>query len=101
MAVKEHIFDTLAEASQACAAHIADLLQQALAARQSASLAVSGGRTPQQMLSLLSQTPLPWSAIGITLADERWVPPDDSRSNEKLLRETLLQHHAAEARFQQ
>lgn len=99
MAVTEQIFDTLAEASRAGATHIADLLQQALAARQNASLAVSGGRTPQQLLALLGKTPLAWDHIGVTLADERWVPPDDPQSNEKLLRETLLQHHGANARF--
>jgi 6-phosphogluconolactonase len=99
MAVKEHIFDTLMEASQACATYIAELLQQALLVRESASLAVSGGQTPRQMLSLLNKAMLPWSAIGVTLADERWVPPHHPKSNEKLLRETLLRYQAANARF--
>jgi 6-phosphogluconolactonase len=42
---------------------------------------------------------LDWSKVSITLADERWVPPDHADSNESLVRKTLLTGHAAAARF--
>jgi 6-phosphogluconolactonase len=37
--------------------------------------------------------------VTVTLADERWVPPQNLRSNELLLRETLLRGAAAAAQF--
>lgn len=78
---------------------VAERLKQALDTRERASLAVSGGSTPKPFFEKLREKPLDWSRIDITLADERWVPTDSADSNERLLRETLLQGPAAAARF--
>lgn len=78
---------------------IADQLRTALEQRPRASLAVSGGRTPKSMLQQLSQQKLDWHRVDITLADERWVPEDDSASNTALIRAWLLQNDASEATF--
>ncbi|MFV8835670.1 6-phosphogluconolactonase [Aquisalimonas sp.] len=64
-----------------------------------ASLVVSGGNTPVPLFRALSATELPWTRIDVILADERWVAPDHDDSNERLVRETLLQGNAAGARF--
>ncbi|WP_320823606.1 6-phosphogluconolactonase [Reinekea sp.] len=64
-----------------------------------ASLAVSGGRTPVDLLQRLSRAELDWSRIWVTLVDERWVDVTDEASNERLVRDNLLIHHAAQARF--
>jgi len=64
-----------------------------------ASLAVSGGRTPVDLLQQLSRADIDWSRIWVTLVDERWVEITDEASNERLVRENLLIHHAAQARF--
>ncbi len=64
-----------------------------------ASLVVSGGSTPVPLFARLSQADLDWGRVSITLADERWVPTDDTASNEKLIRETLLVERAASATF--
>ncbi|HSB98008.1 MAG TPA: 6-phosphogluconolactonase [Spongiibacteraceae bacterium] len=74
-------------------------LEAGLAARDSALLVVSGGNTPVPLFNKLARVPLPWHKISVTLADERWVAPDDPRSNERLLRESLLTGHAASAQF--
>ncbi len=63
------------------------------------SLVVSGGRTPVGFFHLLSQQQLDWSAVTITLADERWVDNQHKDSNEKLVRENLLINEAHRANF--
>jgi 6-phosphogluconolactonase len=72
---------------------------QAVAERGSAGLIVSGGRTPRPMFEALSRKPLPWNRVKITLADERLVPATDAQSNERLVRDHLLQNEAQAAVF--
>lgn len=74
-------------------------LEAALAERGTALLAVSGGKTPVPFFRALSVMELDWSKVQITLADERWVPPDHEDSNERLVREHLLKGPAADAQF--
>lgn len=64
-----------------------------------ASLAVSGGSTPGLLFDALSKTPLDWERVLVSLVDERDTPADHERSNERLVRERLLQNYAAPARF--
>lgn len=97
--VRERRFDTEDSLLAALATDIRHGLEAALAARESASLVVSGGRTPVPLFRLLRATPLDWSRVYVTLADERWVEPDDAASNEGLVRRELLQDGAARARF--
>lgn len=78
---------------------IADILLQGISENGQASLAVSGGSTPVDLFKKLSSLSLPWKHISICLVDERWVEPDDTDSNEKLVRTHLLQNHAAAASF--
>ncbi|SEQ75896.1 6-phosphogluconolactonase [Sphingobium sp. YR768] len=95
----EHLFATGADAAADIATRIAAILSDAIAARGVASIAVSGGRSPRPVLEALSATDLDWSKVVVTLVDERWVSPDSGDSNERLVRETLLQGAAASARF--
>ena len=75
------------------------ILQQAIAARGSASLVVSGGRTPRRLFDLLAQSPLDWSKVSVTLADERLVARGHADHNAGLVRAHLLQGKAAAAQF--
>lgn len=88
---------------QALAAALAETvaieLKSAIAERSEASIAVSGGSTPEQFFNALSQTDVDWGQVAVTLVDERWVPPDHERSNAALVAGTLLQNRAAAARF--
>jgi 6-phosphogluconolactonase len=95
----EHLFADGAQAAAGLATRIATLLGDAIATRGTASLALSGGRSPKPVLEALATTPLDWSKVVVTLVDERWVAPDAPDSNERLLRETLLTGPAAAARF--
>ena len=63
------------------------------------SLAVSGGTTPVNLYDGLSLVDLSWHNVTITLTDERWVPVDHTASNERMVRQHLLQNSAQGARF--
>jgi 6-phosphogluconolactonase len=85
--------------SRALSALIAASLKAAIAARGLASLVVSGGKSPTRLFELLRAENLDWSRVCVALADERWVDPSEQGSNEKLVRDVLLQGSAAAARF--
>jgi len=95
----EHRFEDCAELADALAQTVAKDLRRGIAVRSAAALVVSGGTTPKKFLATLAQQDLDWAKITITLADERWVPPTHARSNEHLLRESLLTGRAAAATF--
>lgn len=88
--------DALAER---IAAEITDRLHDAMQTGGQATLAVSGGSTPVRLFRALSQRMVPWERVSITLVDERWVPADHERSNERLVRENLMIDRAAAANF--
>lgn len=75
------------------------LLEQAIVSRNEAFFVVSGGSTPKPLFQYLSNQPLDWRKVTITLADERCVDPRESSSNARLVKEHLLQNHASKARF--
>lgn len=76
-----------------------EALDVGLANNGSASLMCSGGSTPGPLYEQLSTSDLDWSKISVGLVDDRWVEPAHDRSNEKLLRSTLLKNAGAAARF--
>lgn len=93
------ILDDREEAS-ALAAELAALhLSRALTRHGKASFMASGGSSPWRMFSLLSRETLDWSRVTVGLVDDRWVPADDAGSNERGIREKLLQGPAAQAGF--
>lgn len=99
MPVARHTFDTRAALASALAGTIAAQLSDAVEARGSATLAVSGGTTPAVMFAKLSRAEIDWSRVTVALVDERFVPPDSPRSNARLVREKLLQDEAGQADF--
>ena len=54
------------------------------------SVAFPGGRSPVGLLNLLTSEDLAWRDIDIFFTDERCVPPDDSRSNYRLINDLLI-----------
>ncbi len=65
-----------------------------VAARGRFTLVLSGGRTPEATYALLTSPEwigqLPWDKTFLFFGDERFVPPDDSRSNFHMARQALL-----------
>lgn len=92
-------FDNDDSVAEALAGAVAEQLRSAIRARGQATMALSGGTTPIQFMRKLATQELDWNAVTVTLADERWVPPQDPRSNARLIHENLLHGRAAAAHF--
>jgi 6-phosphogluconolactonase len=60
------------------------------------SVALAGGETPRSTYEHLARSPfldrIPWDIVHFFWGDERWVPPSDPDSNERMARRTLLDH---------
>ncbi len=94
-----HAYASHQQMSQQLAVQLANELQNAIAKRGSASMAVSGGSTPADLYRALSATDLNWSKVNIVLIDERWVDPGEAGSNQDFIQSTLLKGQAAAAKF--
>lgn len=81
------------------ASHLAGELETALLHSDRASFAVPGGTTPGPVFDELCAADIDWSRVDVLLTDERQVPPDHDRSNERLIRERLLVSRARAASF--
>jgi 6-phosphogluconolactonase len=55
-------------------------------------MALSGGRTPWQMLRLLADEKVPWKGVHVVQVDERVAPACDPDRNLTHLRESLMKH---------
>jgi 6-phosphogluconolactonase len=71
---------------------IAAEARTAVAARGRFVLAVSGGKTPWQMLRALANEEVPWANAHVFQVDERIAPAGDPDRNLTHLRESLLSH---------
>ncbi len=99
MSVTQHHFATRGQASIALARAITRQLSRRLKVHQGATLVVSGGSSPLQVLGHLSATPLPWSRIHVLASDERMVDPSDPASNLGMIRRQLAIDRAAEVQL--
>ena len=100
MTAAMHVFDNGAGLAEGLADAVASALSSAIAAHGEACIAVSGGSTPKAFFKALSMKTIDWPKVVVTLVDERFVSPDSDRSNEKLVRDNLIVHAAAAARFE-
>jgi len=94
-----HVYDSLTTLHQALAYRVAQDLEEAIAARGSASLMLSGGNTPRPFLARLAAESVDWAKVTVGLVDERWVEPESGASNENLVRSELLANGAEAAYF--
>jgi 6-phosphogluconolactonase len=77
--------------AMAAANAIADALAAAIDRNGRATLALSGGSTPAETYRrLAAHRGVDWSRVHVCQVDERCVPPNDSHSNWRMIRETLL-----------
>ncbi len=93
------LMDDASAVAARLASDVAGRLRDALLRRDRVSLAVSGGSTPKVFFEMLSRATLEWTRVDVTLVDERWVGADDPASNERLVRQHLIQNAAASANF--
>jgi 6-phosphogluconolactonase len=71
---------------------IAAEARAAVAARGLFIVAVSGGRTPWQMLRVLAVEDVPWKSVHVVQVDERVAPEGDPERNLTHLRASLRDH---------
>ncbi len=84
-------YPTPEDAAKACARHIFNLLEEALAGERDATFAISGGSTPKLLFAQLAKTRFDWSRVHLFWVDERAVTPTDPQSNYRLALEHLIQ----------
>lgn len=88
--MKIHVYPDDETVARNAAALIAAELRAAVASRGRFIMAVSGGRTPWQMLRALADEPLPWQHVHLFQVDERVAPATDPDRNLAHLRASLL-----------
>jgi 6-phosphogluconolactonase len=97
--IRQEIFDDGPSMAEALADRVAAMLRLDLSQRGEASLVVPGGKSPVAFFRALARRDLNWARVTVTLADERWLPPEHPDSNAGLVQANLLQGPAAAARF--
>ena len=90
-----HKFESREELAEALSDKFAELLDLDFSSGSFASIALSGGSTPKGVLDRLGpKLGANKEMVYFALVDERFVPPSDDRSNEKMIRHHLgLQDH--------
>lgn len=79
-------------AARAVAVMIADEARRAVNRQGRFIMALSGGKTPAQMLRALADEDIPWNSIHVMQVDERIAPEGHPDRNLTLLRQTLLEY---------
>lgn len=89
-----HIFSGAEDFAAGAAALFTDAAAAAIRERGRFTVALSGGGTPRPVYTRLASPEFreraDWSRVQVFFGDERCVPPDDSRSNYRMARETLF-----------
>jgi 6-phosphogluconolactonase len=92
------VFDDLAGLSAAAASFVVAAASTAIAARGRFLIALAGGETPRGLYQQLRSTPCDWPNWHIFFGDERCVPADDPARNDRMVRNTWLDHVPVAAR---
>lgn len=92
-------YPTTSELENQLVIDIVQILKKAINQNGSATLLLSGGSTPIHLYQKLSEKDLLWENVKIGLVDERYVPLESEFSNEKMIREILLQNKATQAQI--
>jgi 6-phosphogluconolactonase len=94
--VTYQVYPGAEEMAQASARLFADRVQEAVALRGVARMAISGGSTPKATFKILADPrqpflhTVPWDKIQLYWVDERCVGPEDAESNYGMTRNLLL-----------
>jgi 6-phosphogluconolactonase len=81
MSLKTEIFPSADQVAKEAAAYIEQLIRETLTQKKSFSMAISGGRTPWEMLKILSKASLPWQRVNLFQVDERVAPDGHADRN--------------------
>ncbi|MCC6393897.1 MAG: 6-phosphogluconolactonase [Bryobacterales bacterium] len=90
MSTHWHTYPTVEDAAEACSRVILTRLEEALAGRNLAAIAVSGGSTPKLLFQHMAAGVFDWERVHLFWVDERVVPPSNSESNYRLAEEHFI-----------
>lgn len=94
-----HTFKQKTDLQEKLCKKITSIINETLKQEEYAVMALSGGSTPKPLFERLSKVDLDWSKVILTLVDERWVENTNKDSNEKLIKDYLMQNQASKASF--
>jgi 6-phosphogluconolactonase len=85
------VFRDADEIAAAACRHVTQTAEKCIVQRGVFNLVLTGGSTPRRLYELLSQrTEVDWQKWHFFMGDERYVPLDDERSNQKMAQDSLL-----------
>lgn len=99
MNLSKRVFRKVEKLEEVLAQEIISILDKDIKEYQKAKLLLSGGSTPINLYTRLSKFDINWEKVTIGLVDERYVSADDIHSNERMIRNSLLQGKASKAKF--
>jgi len=85
----------IADLSRRAAEAVVNRINDAVRTRGTCSIVLCGGSTPRTLYRLMASqlsSLIPWAQVHVFWGDERYVPPEDPRSNFGMAKETLLDH---------
>ncbi len=88
-------FKNKTELQQQAVAFCLNKIESSLTERNHCNILLSGGSTPGPIYKKLSEVDLQWDKVTAGLVDERYVPIEHDKSNEKLIRNSLVRSKAA------
>jgi 6-phosphogluconolactonase len=81
MSLKTEIFPSADQVALKAAVYLEQLIRETLTQKKTFSMAISGGRTPWEMLKILSKASLPWQRVNLFQVDERVAPDGHADRN--------------------
>ena len=90
--MKINIYPDAEAVARAAAAMIAAMAREDVAERGRFAMAVSGGKTPWQMLRALGREDVPWQGVHVVQVDERIAPAGHPDRNLSHIGESLLEY---------
>ena len=76
------------------------ILEESILNNNKASMIVSGGSSPTNLLHALSNVDIEWEKVKVMLLDERLVSEKSEYSNERYLKENFFLKSAKNAKYQ-
>jgi len=90
-----YVYPDVDAMSRAAARALVERMRATVESAGRCAVALSGGNTPRGLYRLLATafaSQVPWGQVDLFWGDERYVPPQDPRSNFRMAKEALLDH---------
>jgi 6-phosphogluconolactonase len=79
---------------------IQEILEKSILNNDKASIIVSGGSSPTNLVHALNNLDIEWKKVKVMLLDERLVKENDEHSNEQYLKRNFFKNYSKNAKYQ-